>query len=138
MVNMDFGGCFNGYFGDFCRAFVCGERPTAEQREWLKRAHEIQMRSLAAIRPGVTPAELSREVDDHPNMGHGIGIAAFEPPHMRPRDDYVIEPGMTFAVTTPMTMGSLEAGGVHLEDQVIVTDSGCEVYSTYGYYGVDD
>jgi hypothetical protein len=33
-------------------------------------------------------------------MGHGIGMAAFEPPHLRARDDYVPEPGMPFSIVT--------------------------------------
>jgi Xaa-Pro aminopeptidase len=136
-VNMDFGGCFNGYFGDFCRNFVCGGKPTPGQLEWIKRSHDLQMRSLAAIRPGVTPAQLSAEVDNHPSMGHGIGISAFEPPHLRPRDDYVLESGMTFSVVTPMSFGDRKSGGFHLEDEVVVTETGCEVYSTYPYFGIN-
>lgn len=136
-VNMDFGACFNGYFGDFCRPFVCGGKPTSKQMDLIKQAHDLQTRSLAAIRPGVTPADLSREVDNHPSMGHGIGISAFEPPHLRPQDDYVLEPGMTFSVVTPMSIGTRESGGPHLEDEIVVTEDGCEVYSTFPYFGIN-
>lgn len=136
-VNMDFGACFNGYFGDFCRTFVCGNKPTPKQLDWIKRSHEAQMLSLSVIRPGVTPAQLAAEAGDNPHMGHGIGIAAFEPPHLRARDDFVIEPGMTFSIVTPMSLGDRETGGSHLEDEIVVTETGCDVYSTYPYYGID-
>lgn len=136
-VNMDFGACFNGYFGDFCRAFVCGRKPTAEQQELLERAHELQQRMLAAIRPGVTPAELAAEVGQ-PRLGHGIGITANGPPSLHPDERFTLQPGMTFAVLTPAIFGTPEAGGVHLEDQVVVTDDGCQVYSTFPYFGIDD
>jgi Xaa-Pro aminopeptidase len=137
MVNMDFGACYNGYFGDFCRAFVCGRRPSREQTDWLQRAYDVQMRALDAIQPGVSPAELCRELD-RTSLGHGIGIAAFEPPHLRGSDEFVIQPGMTFSVTTPMDLGSPAAGGVHLEDEIVITETGCEVYSTYPYTAIDE
>jgi Xaa-Pro aminopeptidase len=136
-VNMDFGACFNGYFGDFCRTFVCGGKPTPRQLDWIKRSHEAQMASLSVIRPGVTPAQLAQEVGGHKHMGHGIGIAAFEPPHLRARDDYVLEPGMTFSIVTPMSLGDPETGGSHLEDEIVITGTGCDVYSTYPYFGID-
>lgn len=136
MVNMDFGACFNGYFGDFCRAFVCGGRPTRDQLDLLRRAYDLQMEALSALRPGVSPALLCKELG-RKSLGHGIGIAAFEVPHLRAADEFIIEPGMTFSVTTPMDIGSPTAGGVHLEDEVVITADGCEVYSTFPYTGID-
>jgi Xaa-Pro aminopeptidase len=135
-VNMDFGACFNGYFGDFCRTFVCGGKPTPRQLDWIKKSHDTQMKTLAALRPGITPAQLCAELGiNHP--GHGIGISAFEPPHLRARDDYEIRPGMTFSIVTPMNLGDRETGGSHLEDEIVITETGCEVYSTYPYFGID-
>lgn len=136
MVNMDFGACFNGYFGDFCRAFVCG-RPTREQLDILRRAYDLQMEALGALRPGTSPAAICRELG-RKSVGHGIGIAAFEVPHLRSTDEFIIQPGMTFSVTTPMDIGSPTAGGVHLEDEVVITADGCDVYSTFPYTGIDD
>jgi Xaa-Pro aminopeptidase len=137
MVNMDFGACFNGYFGDFCRAFVCGKRPSKQQAELLRRAYDLQMEALGALRPGVSPAAICKELG-RKSIGHGIGIAAFETPHLRCTDEFIIQPGMTFSVTTPMDIGTPTAGGVHLEDETVMTEDGCEVYSTFPYTGVDD
>jgi Xaa-Pro aminopeptidase len=135
-VNMDFGACFNGYFGDFCRTFVCGGKPTPRQLDWIKKSHDTQMKTLAALRPGISPAQLCAELGiNHP--GHGIGISAFEPPHLRARDDYEIQPGMTFSIVTPMSLGDRETGGSHLEDEIVITETGCEVYSTYPYFGIN-
>lgn len=136
-VNMDFGACFNGYFGDFCRPFVCGRKPSAAQQGFLEGAHELQMRMLQAIRPGVTPAQLAEEAGQ-PRLGHGIGMIANGPPSLHKDEEYTLEPGMVFAVLTPAIFGSAETGGVHIEDQVVVTENGCEVYSTYPYFGIDD
>ncbi len=137
LVNMDFGACFNGYFGDFCRCFVCGGKPSSEQRDLLRRAYDYQMQALDAIRPGISPAEICEKIG-RTNLGHGIGISAFEPPHLKSTDKFIIEPGMTFSVTTPMNVASPTAGGVHLEDEIVITEKGCEVYSTFPYTGVND
>ncbi len=136
-VNMDFGACFNGYFGDFCRPFVCGRRPSPKQLDLLRRAYDLQTDAIQAIRPGLKPAELCKKLG-RKNVAHGIGISAFEPPSLRASDEITIRPGMVFCVTSPMGIGDSQIGGVHLEDNVIVTENGCEVYSTYPYTGVDD
>lgn len=136
MVNMDFGACWNGYFGDFSRAFVCG-RPSQEQVDLLRRAYDLQMETIAAIRPGVTPSQICEKLGRN-NAGHGIGISAFEIPHLRATEHYVLQPGMTFCViTSPTGVATPATGGVHLEDQIVVTEDGCEVYSTYPYTGVN-
>lgn len=137
VVNMDFGACFNGYFGDFCRGFVCGDRPNPEQQDMIKRAYDAQMSIVDAMRPGIRPADIAAQVGFN-HLGHGFGIAAFEAPHLRvPMDDYVIEPGMTFAIGTPTNVGSPEIGCIHYEDQLYVTEDGCVQYSTYPYFGIN-
>jgi Xaa-Pro aminopeptidase len=137
VVNMDFGACFNGYFGDFCRGFVCGDKPNPKQQEMIKRAYDAQMSIVDAMRPGIRPADIAEKVG-FKHLGHGFGISAFEPPHLRvPMDDFVIEPGMTFAIGSPTSIGSPELGCIHYEDQLYVTEDGCVQYSTYPYFGID-
>ncbi|MBX6748709.1 MAG: aminopeptidase P family protein [Micromonosporaceae bacterium] len=131
IVNMDFGGCFNGYFGDFCRAFVCGGKPTPAQLDLLKRAVDLQFEALNALGPGANPSELCRKLGRR-TLGHGIGIAAFEGPHLRATDNYELQPGMTFSITTP-PLGVDGVGGVHLEDEIVITETGIDLYSTYPY-----
>lgn len=136
-VNMDFGACYNGYFGDFARGFVCGNKPSAAQLDVIKRAYDAQMSIIEHLRPGIRPADVAAKVGFN-HLGHGFGISAFEAPHLRvPMDDYVIEPGMTFAIGSPTTMGTRELGCIHYEDQVYITETGCVRYSTYPYFGID-
>lgn len=136
-VNMDFGACFNGYFGDFCRGFVAGGKPTPQQSDVIKRAYDAQMSIVDNLKPGVRPADIAKKVGFN-HLGHGFGIAAFEAPHLRvPFDDYEIEPGMTFAIGSPTSMGTRELGCIHYEDQVYITETGCVRYSTYPYFGIN-
>lgn len=131
LVNMDFGGCFSGYFGDYCRTFVCGGRPAPAQVDLLKRGYDLQMEQLAVLGPGVTPAQLCAKLG-RKTLGHGIGISAFEGPHLRATDDYELQPGMAFSVTSP-PIGEPGVGGTHLEDEIIITETGIDLYSTYPY-----
>lgn len=135
IVNMDFGGCFNGYFGDFCRSFVVGDKPTPAQRDLFKRAYERQLQTLQDLRPGASPADLCSK-QGRSNLAHGIGISAYEPPHIREVDEYEIKPGMVFCLIT-LPVGGDGVGAVHFEDQVVITESGAEVYSTYPHQYCD-
>ncbi|MDA8124333.1 MAG: Xaa-Pro peptidase family protein [Deltaproteobacteria bacterium] len=136
MVNMDFGACFNNYFGDFCRPFVCGKRPSAEQLDLLKRGYELQQEGLREMKPGVTPAEICKKLG-RKALGHSIGISALEPPMLHETFNVPLEVGMTFSVYMPL-IGNPRIGGVHIEDEIVITETGCEVYSTYPVVGVND
>jgi Xaa-Pro aminopeptidase len=131
LVNMDFGGCFSGYFGDYCRTFVCGGKPSQAQVDLLKRGYDMQREQLAELGPGTSPADLCAKLG-RKTLGHGIGISAFEGPHLRAIDDYEIQPGMTFSVTSP-PIGEVGVGGTHLEDEIVITETGIDLYSTYPY-----
>ncbi len=134
IVNMDFGACFCGYFGDFCRNFICGPTLNAKQKELMQRAFDQLMVKVEAIKPGLTAKEVCENMKMR-RVAHGIGIAAFQAPHVHETNDFVIQPGMIFCVDT--TAGELGVGGAHLEDQVIVTENGAEIYSTYPYTAVE-
>ena len=131
---MDFGACFCGYFGDFCRCFVCGPRITSKQEELIKRAYDQVIAKIEAIQPGLTAKQVCEKMKMR-RVAHGIGIAAFQAPHVHESNDFVIQPGMIFCVDT--TAGELGVGGAHIEDQIVVTETGCEIYSTYPYTCVD-
>jgi Xaa-Pro aminopeptidase len=136
MVNIDLGACWNGYFSDYCRPFVCGKKPSKAQLDLLKRAYEAQIEGLNAVKPGYTAAEICKKLG-RKMLGHSIGMGPLDPPMLHSTWDAMLQPGMTFSVYTPH-MGEPGVGGVHIEDEVIVTETGCEVYSTFPYLGIDD
>lgn len=140
-------GCF-GYYTDFSRTFLCGDRPpTATQRRLYGQAAEMLEHNIALIAAGVGFREFSERAWPVPEpylphrylaLAHGNGFAG-EFPVIRHLmdwdevgDDGVFEAGMTICVEA--FIGHVDGGeGVKLEEQVLVTDRGIERLSTYGY-----
>ena len=54
--------------------------------------------------------------------GHGLGLEVHEPPRVSPRTD-ILEAGTV--VTVEPGLYYLDAGGIRLEDLVVVTATGC-------------
>ncbi len=77
LVIVDIGGCYNGYYGDFTRTWVCGDvRPTPEQVEVHQRCYDALHRAAAACLPGNTNAQVVAAAgEEHvlSSLGHGSG-----------------------------------------------------------------
>ena len=143
LVIIDVGARINGYYGDFTRVYVCGEtaRPTPEQIDMHVRNRDAMLRAEEAIKPGALTTDIfdacGKEYVLGGILGHGLGLAAFEPPYivpesMVPREKaYVLEPGMCFSIE-PYT-GKPGIGGFRLEDNVVVTDNGMDVINRFPY-----
>ena len=139
----------HGYYADFSRTFLCGEdRPTPEQRTLYCLAHEQIQHNMALIKPGRTFREITEAAWKLPApyyarryylMIHGIGMTG-EYPYVVYEADYdggqdydgVVEPNMTLCVES--FIGHEEGGeGVKLEQQVLVTETGIELMSTFPF-----
>jgi Xaa-Pro dipeptidase len=126
----------DGFWCDRTRARTAGE-PTDAQRE----AHDLVARSqaaaIAAVRPGVTGAEVDeagrriiREAGrDRQFMhitGHGLGYRYHEyAPLLAPRSPDLLQAGMIHSVEPGVYDNSF--GGIRIEDDVLVTETEAEV-----------
>jgi Xaa-Pro aminopeptidase len=135
---------YEGYASDVGRTWVVG-RPHPRLRDLYLRWQEITDAVIAAIRPGVTGAELVRVATranggrrpwlDHYFLGHTLGLEGGEPQRIGsdagPAADeaLVLEPGMA-VVIEPVTWEDGHAGW-RCEELVFVTESGCEKVSRY-------
>ena len=134
-----------GYFCDISRTFHCGPaRPTPRQKQIYRMAHDEVQHNMALIRPGVTFSEIQAQSYPIPEncqenaytcIMHGVGMCD-EYPRINPAHrganpyDGVIEEGMVLTVESYMGPKG-ERDGVKLEEQVLVTATGCEQLSTY-------
>jgi Xaa-Pro aminopeptidase len=137
------GGCsVAGYWSDFDRVGVVGI-PTPAQVNAQHMAEEITQSGVDLVRPGASTREIARRCAQaikrfpYPvtsdigylaaRIGHGIGITAIEPPNIAEYEDTILEPGMVITIEPGVATGF---GVFHVEQNVLVTESGHEVLST--------
>ena len=137
-----------GIFGmcvDISRTWIAGSRRrNANQQDVFARAEETIRRNIEMVRPGVTFRELTfdswapdiDEFHSYSNQYHGVGMADEWPmivfPHTWDQAGYdgVVEPGMVLCVESFVARRGW-GEGVKLEQQVLVTEDGREVLSSY-------
>jgi Xaa-Pro aminopeptidase len=146
-LDTDVVGC-HGYYCDFSRTFHTGpDEPTRQQRELYRVAHEQVHHNLELLRPGLSFRDYSQRAWTIPERfvanryflsAHGCGMTG-EYPYLYHRLDFadsgydgVIEAGMTLCVESYI---GEEGGdeGVKLEQQVLITDDGPELLSTFPF-----
>jgi Xaa-Pro aminopeptidase len=137
MVIIDIGGCFNGYWGDLTRTWVCGDiRPTEEERQLHQKCYDALWNACAMSRPGNTTADVFAAADPYvlDSLGHGSGMAPWEPPYFSPHtkdDPTELRPGMQFNLEP--YAGEPAVAGFRLENNLVVTDGDPDIYTTYPF-----
>jgi Xaa-Pro aminopeptidase len=137
-----------GYCADISRTYFCGPgKPTSEQRELYKLAYEELHHNMALVKHGVTFRELSEKAykvreEYLPNrytcLAHGVGMCDEYPKIYYQADwddsgyDGILQENMVLCVESYIgRVGGNQ--GVKLEQQVLVTQTGCEVLSKYPF-----
>ena len=134
-----------GYCADISRSWVCGDKPTAEQRRIYALAWEQIQHNVSILKAGMSFHDVSHgawKIPDeftstrYGSLIHGVGLADEYPSIKHAHDfaekgyDGMIEEGMTLCVES--YIGSEKSGeGVKLEEQVLITTEGCELMSSY-------
>ncbi len=137
-ILLDWGARFEGYRSDLTRVLFVGRIPTRFRRLY-RIVLDAQRRAIQTVRAG----RVIREVDDAARsyiakcgygkqfghaLGHGLGLDIHEAPSLNTRNSAPLESGMVITIEPGIYVPGL--GGVRIEDDVLVTDEGCEVLST--------
>ena len=138
-VVLDFGGVYDGYCVDLTRTVELGPG-RQDLRPLFDAVAQAQNAAIAAVRPGVLASyvdgvareTLARhglaEAFGH-GTGHGLGLEVHEEPRIARfprRSGTPCSSPEWFSRSSPGAyVGGL--GGVRIEDDVLVTDDGCEV-----------
>ncbi len=137
-----------GYYADYSRTFFCGNgKPSARQCDLYKMAVEQVEHNMALLKPGVAFRELAEHAWKIPAdcvnnryfvLAHGVGMTGEYPYIFHQQDfpdagaDGILTPMMTLCVESYLG-GADDQEGVKLEQQVLITDSGYELLSTFPY-----
>ena len=134
-VLIDWGAMGHGYVSDLTRVLATGKIPPKLERIY-RVVLTAQERAIKAIRPGRTCDEVdsvAREVIAKAGfgakfghgLGHGIGLEIHEAPRLTKGQTMKLKPGMVMTVEPGIYLPGF--GGVRIEDDVLVTRTGCEV-----------
>ena len=144
LVFIDIISHFLGYATCYYRTFAV-TRSTQKQRDLYKQALEWLERSIDAVRPGATTADIAEQWPSAEELGyaneidalglqvgHGVGLSNHEKPIITRAASLAmpapIEAGMHFALETFAGEGE---DGARIESQVVVTEKGREVITKW-------
>ncbi|WP_010274078.1 M24 family metallopeptidase [Paenibacillus senegalensis] len=134
LVTLDFGAYWKGYCSDITRTVSLGTPP-----DILKEIYAIvldaQQYALENLKPGMTGREADALARDRivkagygehfgHSTGHGLGMEIHEDPRLSMNSSTILQPGMVVTVEPGIYLPGV--GGVRIEDDVLITDSGAE------------
>lgn len=136
-VVIDMGALIRGYHSDLTRTVCLGE-PDEEKKKVYDLLQKAQEAAYKIIHPGISGKEVdaaARKIIHEGgygdcfthNLGHGIGLEIHEAPTLGRTSDHLLEAGMVITVEPGVYIPG--KFGMRLEDDVLVTESGCELLS---------
>ncbi|MCH7321851.1 Xaa-Pro peptidase family protein [Solibacillus sp. MA9] len=134
-VTLDFGAYYNGYISDITRTVAVGQ-PSEQLVEMYNAVLESQLLALEKVGPGMTGAQADAVSRDYlkskglgeafgHSLGHGIGLEVHEGPGLNFRSEVVLEPNMVVTIEPGVYIPGV--GGVRIEDDILITETGNEI-----------
>jgi Xaa-Pro aminopeptidase len=145
LVLLDLGARVDGYCGDISRTFSVGEEMTNEQEKLHAIVSTVQQEMFLAFKPGAMLKDLQNLTKDlflqkcaeagfipgnnditefyYHGIGHPLGLDTHD---VRPEGNLILAPGMVMTVEPGLYLEKLGIG-IRIEDDVIITEKGCEV-----------
>ena len=140
MYILDLGVGFRGYHSDNARTLAVGGRPTEKQQRAWDAVAAVFPLVESTVRPGVSCRQLfetvQRQLEEYRpwvfnhHLGHGVGLAPQEGPHLNPRWDDTFAEGDFLAVEPGLYHEELRHG-VRLEQNYLVTAVGVELLTEW-------
>lgn len=139
LLVLDWGAAYGGYISDLTRTFAIGEID-AELTKIYRVVEQANAAGRAVARPGIPAGDVdraARRVIDEAGYGkffihrtgHGIGMEGHEGPYIYAENELILAPGMAFTVEPGIYLPG--RGGVRIEDDVVITETGAESLSDW-------
>lgn len=139
LVQIDYGVSYNGYCSDLARVFVFGEA-TEQQKELYQLVLAAQQAAIEAIIPGNAIATIdqaarqtisNKQYGEHflHRTGHGIGLDIHEAPSINGANEALLAENSVITIEPGIYLPGI--GGVRIEDNIVATQNGPTLLSTY-------
>lgn len=137
MITLDFGAYYNGYVSDITRTFAIGQ-PDPKLLEIYNIVLEAQQTAVNKIKAGMTGEEadaIARDIISNygygeyfgHSTGHGIGLEIHEKPMLAKTAKTKLVPNNCVTVEPGIYIEGL--GGIRIEDDILITKNGNEVFT---------
>lgn len=138
MLIIDWGARYNGYISDITRSFAIGKIP-----EPFEKIHAVVLSANQTARNQVGDGKSAPEIDSAAReviaqagygdyfthrTGHGIGLEAHEDPYISSSSPTILSKGMVFTIEPGIYLPG--KGGIRIEDNIVVTEEGCETLTS--------
>jgi Xaa-Pro aminopeptidase len=134
-ILIDFGARRKGYCCDITRCFVFGSPPTRLYKKVYDAVEQAQAAAIKMVKAGVKLVRVdaaAREVIRKADLpvyghgtGHGFGLEIHELPFLKPEAKGRLKTGQIITIEPGIYIPSKI--GVRIEDDILVTESGCEI-----------
>lgn len=138
LVTIDFGTVYQGYHSDITRTIAVGE-PTQKLKDIYELVLTAQQKVITEIKAGMSGVEADKIARDFiaeagykenfgHGLGHGVGLEIHESPRLSYTSDDTLKAGMVVTDEPGIYLSGI--GGVRIEDDLLITENGCEVLNS--------
>ncbi len=137
-VTLDFGCVYDGFCSDMTRTVFVGN-PSDELRKIYDVVLTAQKLAVENAKAGMSSKELDAVARNYigekgfgnnfgHGLGHGLGIEVHEMPGLNQRTDHVLKKNSVITIEPGIYVESL--GGIRIEDDILLDDTGCVVLNS--------
>jgi len=134
-VTIDMGCFFKGYPSDMTRTVVVG-KATNKQRDIYNVVLEAQKKAIKAAKPGAKCSDVDAVARNFittagygdyftHGLGHGLSFEVHARPTVSRISKTILKPGMVITIEPGIYIEGF--GGVRIEDDIVITEKGCEI-----------
>ena len=139
LVLFDLGVVYDGYCSDITRTVAYGDI-SEQQADIYETVRKAQEAAVSISKPGISCAELdltARNIIKESGfgnyfphrLGHGLGVSIHEYPSITETNPLLLQAGMVYTIEPGIYVPNI--AGVRIEDDIYITENGCEVLTKY-------